>query len=185
MRQDASRSIEIQSLTVIPQWIAGHADPGSMLALDRALGRWLAKQSPERNQRVGYARGGKFDLSMPPTEEEVASKQRARCLQRAAKKYNINSEDHQQIANAVAEKERQRRKAICEARNADLLNRIAALPVEVAESFNLIDEHTRRWTNLHRAEWVMTLTAEEREIALKRRTEAQIRFANKKNGPIR
>ena len=173
MRQDAYRSIEHQQVAVIPQWIAGHADPGSMAQLDRALTRWLAKQTPERNQRVGYARNRVMTLAKPISEEDFAIKQARRTAVRAAERNGIKVTAFTDVAAERAKAETARIEKIKEAKNIEIAARIAALPERIVEAWGLRKIQHRNWSEMSRAEWVATLPEDEQTIIIERRLFAQ------------
>lgn len=181
MRQDAFRSLEHQEMAVIPQWIAGHAEVGSMAQLDRALGRWLAKQAPERNQRVGYARKGVFTLSQPMTEERAQEISKKRNNQRAAKRFGLNAETPEQYAIERAAFEEKRIAAIKAKKDAEIARRIAALPERIVEAYDLRRVKHRNWGQMSRAEWVATLSPEEQDHVLTKREFAKQAAAARSN----
>jgi hypothetical protein len=180
MRQDAFRSLEHQEMAVIPQWIAGHADPGSMAQLDRALSRWLAKQTPERNQRVGYARKGIFTLSAPITEEAYAARNQKSNRMRSAKKLGLKVRNEAEYLVARAQFEEKRIAAMKAAKDIEIAARIAALPDRIVEAYDLLRVEHRNWNELSRAEWVATLPPDQQDHILSKREFAKLGVRNRK-----
>jgi len=180
MRQDAFRSLEHQQMAVIPQWIAGHADPGSMAQLDRALSRWLAKQTPERNQRVGFARNGVFTLAAPITEEEYAVRNKRSNRLRSARKLGLKVRNEAEYLASRAQFEEKRIAAMKAAKDVEIAARIAALPERIVEAFDLRRAEHRNWNHMSRAEWVATLTQQEQNHILNKREFAKLGAANRK-----
>jgi len=180
MRQDAFRSLEHQELAAIPQWIAGHADPGSMAQLDRALSRWLAKQSPARNQRVGYARKGIFTLSEPITEAAYAARNQTSNRMRSAKKLGLKVRNEAEYQVARAEFEEKRISAMKAAKDVQIARRISALPERIVEAFDLRRVEHRNWNQMSRAEWVATLPPDQQDHILSKREFAKLGAANRK-----
>lgn len=180
MRQDACRTLDHQALSVIPSWIAGHADPGSMAQLDRALSRWLANQPAERNQRVGYARKGVFTLAEAISEEEYAIRNRRSNRMRSARKLGLKVRNEEEYLVARAEHEVQRLATIKAAREAQITARVAALPAHIAAAFGPFEVTTRSTYNLKQAEWVATLPPDEQQQILDKRAHAQKIAANRK-----
>jgi hypothetical protein len=179
MRQDAFRSLEHQQMAAIPQWIAGHADPGSMAQLDRALSRWLAKQTPERNQRVGYSRKGIFTLSEPMTEAAYAARNQTSNRMRSVKKLGLKVRNEAEYQVARAEFEEKRIAAIKAAKDVEIAARIAALPERIVEAYDLRRVEHRSWHQMSRAEWVATLTQQEQDHILTKREFAKQGAANR------
>lgn len=180
MRQDACRSLDHQQLTVIPQWVAGHADPGSMAHIDRALSRWLARQTPERNQRVGYARKGIFTLAEPISEEEYAVRNKRSNRMRSARKLGLKVRNETEYLAARAQFEEKRIAAMKAAKDIQIAARIAALPERIVEAFDLLRVEHRNWNQMSRAEWVATLTPEEQNDILSKREFAKLGVRNRK-----
>lgn len=180
MRQDACRSLDHQMLSAIPNWIAGHADPGSMAQLDRALSRWLANQPAERNQRVGYARKGVFTLAEAISEEEYAIRNRRSNRMRSARKLGLKVRNEEEYVVARAEYEEKRLAAIKAAREADITARVAALPAHLVEAFGPFEVTTKSTYTLKQAEWVATLPPEDQQQILDKRAHAKRIAANRK-----
>ena len=134
MRLDASRSLAEQHLNPISPYLAGHGDPGGYAVIDRALTRWLSKQTGDRNQRIGYARGGKFHLATPMTEAEAVVRDKAIRKRRQARALNVSVE----VVDAVrAEREAERVARLKAETIARTEARIAALPSHIVEAFDL------------------------------------------------
>jgi hypothetical protein len=151
-----------------------------MAQLDRALSRWLAKQSPERNQRVGYARKGIFTLSEPITEEEYAVRNKRSNRMRSAKKLGLEVRNEAEYLTARAQFEEKRIAAMKASKDVQIAARIAALPERIVKAYDLRRVEHRNWKQMSRAEWVATLPPEEQDHILSKREFAKLGAANRK-----
>lgn len=176
MRLDASRSLAEQHMNPISPYLAGHGDPGGYAVLDRALTRWLAAQTGDRNQRIGYARGRKFHLAVPISEAEALERDKRSRKRRQARALNVSVE----VVDAVRAKRESARLAKLKADNAQrIVDRMAALPEHLIEAFDLKTHFLK--SNLARAEWVATLEPEAQAVMIERRRLSHKRFYATKN----